>query len=106
MIEMSLESKNSEESASGQTTVWLLFLGLSLFIGLTSSCGGSGNKTNLLHPDVQYMADTMFSKRKRSLTKKLDTLCMMKSEKLIAHLVDSLVAIEEESIKKISGREK
>lgn len=101
----SLEYQKVNELNSGRIAIWFLLFGLVLFVGTTSGCGGSGNETNLLHPDVQYMADTMFSKRKRNLIKKQDTLCMLKAEGLIAHLVDSLVALEEESIKQISGRE-
>ncbi len=83
------------------------FLRFSLFIGLffllacfilPSSCGDNSNVANLLPPDVQYMADTMFSHRRKALIEEFDSLCASKADDIVRMKVDSLVKLEKARI--------
>jgi|GEM_PF-2704830 len=67
------------------------------------SCGDGGNKANILPPDIQYMADTMFSHRKRAITKEMDSICIANSSMLIESAIDSFVRLEQLRIKEIRG---
>lgn len=69
------------------------------------SCGGNNNVANILPPEIQYCADTMFARQRRIMKKDLDSLCVSTRESLIKRKVDSLLILEKESIKNITGRE-
>lgn len=78
---------------------------ISLFIGTLSSCEESSNKANILAPEVQNMADTMFARKRRMSKKILDSLCIIESPKLMIEVRDSIVRVEREQIEKIIGNE-
>ncbi len=58
---------------------------------------------NILPPDIQYSADTMFARNRRVMKKELDSLCILRRDGLIKIKVDSLVILEQKSIKNITG---
>ncbi len=70
-----------------------------------TACDGNANRANILPPEVQYMADTMFSHKRRALINEMDSICSQELEVLIANARDSIVALEEIHIKKITGNE-
>ena len=78
---------------------------ITIFLGTTSACGESSNKANILAPEVQNMADTMFARKRRMRKKILDSLCIIESPKLLIEVRDSIVQVEREQIKKIIGNE-
>lgn len=66
------------------------------------SCGGNNNVANILPPDIQYSADTMFARKRRTLKKELDSICMQERDVLVKMKVDSLIILERKSIKNIT----
>jgi len=79
-------------------------IGCIFFTGLlATSCTPSGNKANILPPDIQYTADTMFSHRRNKIIKEMDSLCAARDSLMIQIKVDSIVALEQERIKAIKG---
>ena len=78
---------------------------LILFSSPFTSCIDNSNRANILPPDVQYMADTMFSKRRRAIKSEMDSLCVKRTSNLIEIAVDSIVTLEKERINKIIGNE-
>lgn len=72
---------------------------------LYCSCGPDANKANILPPDVQYMADTMFSHRRRYIIAEMDSICQRELASLIAAARDSLVELERIHIQNIIGDE-
>ena len=92
-------------SKSTQLVILFVFVALSLATMTQSSCSSNPNKANILPPDVQYMADTMFSRRRRSIELEMDSICQEMMPFLVEQARDSLVAIEQEHIKSIIGDE-
>ena len=83
-------------------------LKMAVALGLTSlllACDASSNRANILPADVQYMADTMFSHRRRAIIDEMDSLCLIQSPELIIEKRDSLVRLERDRINQILGRE-
>lgn len=95
---MQLRSKNSFKSFT--ITVCIASIVLLCF-----GCSSQGTKANVLPPNVQYMADTMLSKKRRALISEMDSLCEMRFAELVQRKVDSLVRIERTQIENIIGNE-
>ena len=92
-------------SKSTQWVILLVFVTLFIASITSSSCSSNPNKANILPPDVQYMADTMFSHRRRSIELEMESICQEMMPFLVEQARDSLVAIEQEHIKSIIGDE-
>lgn len=69
----------------------------------SSSCAGSDNKANILPPEIQYAADTMFNHRRNKIIEEVNDLCAENDSIVIRAMVDSLVALETEGINAIIG---
>lgn len=67
------------------------------------SCGDNNNVANILPPEIQYRADTMFARRKRVLKKELDSICVAHKDSLVKVKADSLIILERKSINNITG---
>lgn len=68
---------------------------------LFSSCGDTKSRQSL-SPEVKYMSDTMYNKRKRMLDDELDSLCLERIPALKQRAIDSLLIIEQERIRELS----
>ena len=87
---------NSKERILSYKVISIIALGV-----LWSSCGDSSGK-QVLSPEVKYMSDTMFAKRKAALIEELDSLCLQESPKLKQKAIDSLLIIEKKRIAELS----
>ena len=56
----------------------------------------------MLSPEVKYMSDTMFAKRKAGIIEELDSLCLIENPKLKQKAIDSLLIIEKKRIAELS----
>ena len=90
-----------DEKVAGFTGI-LSMLFFALWTVSLTSCGGNSNVANILPPDIQYSADTMFARNRRIKKKELDSLCILTRDSLIKVKVDSLVILEQKSIKNIT----
>jgi len=72
-----------------------------LFLGGASSCGDNANKANILPPDIQYTADTMFSHRRKMIVDLQDSICAVRHDSLVQVKVDSFIQLEHERRKAI-----
>jgi len=79
---------------------------LILFITLLviSSCDNTENKANILPPDIQYTADTMFAHKRNQIIDEIDSICAVGFDEMVAMKVDSFLALEEERREAILGR--
>ena len=66
-------------------------------------CSGGDHIANILPPDIQYSADTMFAADRREIMEKMDTLCLGHTDSLVRVYTDSLVTLELERIQSIRG---
>jgi len=80
---------------------------LSFLIGwiafFSFSCTDTSNKANILPPDIQYSADTMFAHKRNKITKHMDSICASRDSLVIQSMVDSLVDVEQQRIRAITG---
>ena len=97
---MLMKRKNNSTFLSFTITIWIGCIVLLCF-----GCSSQGTKANVLPPNVQYMADTMLSKKRRALIAEMDSLCELKFAELVQRKVDSLVRIERTQIENIIGNE-
>jgi len=67
------------------------------------SCTDTSNKANILPPDIQYSADTMFARKRVKIMKHMDSICTTRDSLVIQSMVDSLVALERQRIRAITG---
>ncbi len=77
---------------------------IAAMIGLSftlCSCGGTTSRQSL-SPEVKYMSDTMYNKRKNMLEDELDSLCLERIPLLRQKAIDSLIIIEKERIRELS----
>ena len=72
-----------------------------LFVGIIV-LGCEPSSINSLTPEVRYMADTIFARKKIKLEKEMDSICLAQKDQFIAHAVDSLVKINEQRILELS----
>ena len=96
-----MSGEGGRHSHRGRSGILWLFLGL-LFV-LEPACSSNSNRANVLPPDVQYMADTMLSHRRRAIYGEMDSIYQERFDKLVQYKVDSLVALEKERIQNIIG---
>jgi len=96
----------SDQNRLTQLMIGIAGLLIAMLISVSiSSCGGDSNRANILPPDIQYAADTMFGHRRRVIQLELDSLCMIRKDSLISAKVDSIISKERQSIKNIIGTE-
>ena len=74
-----------------------------ILLFIWASCESPANK-DILNPEVRYVADTMFSRRKSKITAKLDSLCLIKTQKYYESARDSLIELEFRRIEELSQK--
>lgn len=78
----------------------VIFIFILVLIG-SISCQ-RGQKLDVLIPEIQYMADTMFANRSLSIIANIDSLCAISKEKELWKAVDSLLLIEAKRIEELT----
>lgn len=68
---------------------------------LTSGCDFTDSRQTL-SPEVKYMSDTMFAKRKAMINTKVDSICAINFADIRAKAIDSLLQFEKERIAELS----
>lgn len=81
----------------------LIIIVSTCFVLFLCSCIGADNKANILPPEIQYTADTMFNNRRNRIIEEVNDLCTQRDSIVIKAMVDSLVALETEGINSIIG---
>ena len=71
-----------------------------LLVVFTSGCEPSS--INSLTPEVRFMSDTIFARKKNIIEKQMDSICIAQKEEFLVMAVDSLVKINEERIIELS----
>ena len=73
-----------------------------IVLGLAFCSCSDTRSTQSLSPEVKYMSDTMYNRRKSIIEDELDSLCLERIPLLKQKAIDSLLIIEQERIRELS----
>ena len=62
------------------------------------------SKRTKLSPEIRYMADTMFAKRRNQMIDEMESICKIRKEEFVSQFIDSLLLVEQSRIEELIGQ--